>query len=240
MRRRIAGQDAGMHCDTRPGDALHKGHRRAAVDVGVMHFVLLDDAEHPHRGCMTLHARGHRTFREESVGVVDPDILLIDRDRDDQRSLGPGAGFLFHHRALAGRRFAHARLPRLNRRHRPVITGIGIRPVKQRGVGMRRGADGAGGCQNRHSPPSLAENVCASAVQTKNPLPAHAQFLSPDRRIRIPVIISLSQTRKAFTSASPRMPMVFAAIVAKKPHIPLNAGEFRHTFGLSVRLSSTT
>jgi len=34
MRRGIAGQYAGMHRNTRPSNALHVRHRRAAVDVG--------------------------------------------------------------------------------------------------------------------------------------------------------------------------------------------------------------
>ena len=102
VRRRIARQDAGMHRDARPGDALHERHRRAAVDVGVVHLVLLDDAEHAHRGRMALHARRHRAFGEQAVGVVDPDLLLVDRDRDDQRALRLGAGFLFGGLGLGG------------------------------------------------------------------------------------------------------------------------------------------
>ena len=90
MRGRIARQHAGMHGDAGPGDPLHIGHRRAAIDVGMMQLLFLDDAEHAHRRRMALHARGDRRFREEAVGVVDPQLLLVDRDRDDQRSLRLG------------------------------------------------------------------------------------------------------------------------------------------------------
>ena len=90
MRRRIARQHAGMHRDARPGDPLHERHRRAAIDVGVVQLLFLNDAEDAHRRRMAVHARGNRRFREESVGVVDLQLLLVDRDRDDQRSLRLG------------------------------------------------------------------------------------------------------------------------------------------------------
>ena len=91
MRRRIARQHAGMHRDARPGDPLHERHRRAAIDVGMVQLVLLNDAEDAHRRRMALHARGDRRFREKSVGVVDLQVLPLDRDRDDQRALRLGA-----------------------------------------------------------------------------------------------------------------------------------------------------
>ncbi len=66
MRRRIARQHAGVHRDTRPGDPLHERHRRAAIDVGVVKLVLLDDAENAHRRRMALHAGRHRAFRDRN------------------------------------------------------------------------------------------------------------------------------------------------------------------------------
>src|SRR5215475_1558663 len=45
----MSGQHAFMQCHPRPGDALHVGHWRAAVDVGMIISVLLDHAEDTHR-----------------------------------------------------------------------------------------------------------------------------------------------------------------------------------------------
>ena len=53
MGSRIAREHAGMHGDARPGNPLHVGHRRAAVDIGVVKFVLLNDAEDAHRRRMS-------------------------------------------------------------------------------------------------------------------------------------------------------------------------------------------
>ena len=134
-----------MHRDTRPGDALHERHRRTAIDVGVVHLVLLDDAEHAHRRRMPLHARRHRAFGEEAVGIVDPDLLLVDRDRDDQGSLRLGAGFLLGRLHLAVRGLAYTLFSRLGGGGRPGDAWLGILPVIQRGVGVGCGADGPGG-----------------------------------------------------------------------------------------------
>ena len=90
MRGRMAREHAGMHGDARPRDPLHEGHRRAAVDVGVMQLVLLNDAENTHGCRVARHAGGNRRFRVKSVGVVNLQRLPIDRDRDDQRSLRLG------------------------------------------------------------------------------------------------------------------------------------------------------
>ena len=174
MRCRIARQDSGMHRDTRPGDALHERHRRAAVDVGVVHLVLLDDAEHTHRGRVTLHAGRDRAFGEQTVGVVDPDPLLLDRDVDDQRPLRLGAGFLFRGLVLAGRRLARPRLARRRARRGTVITGIGILPVEQRGVGLHGGAERACRRQNGDLPKALVGRDHAHTTRPQNPISAHA------------------------------------------------------------------
>ena len=60
VRSRNAGQHALMHRDARPGQALHEEHRRVVVDVRAVKAVLLDDAEHAHRGRMAGRAGRNR------------------------------------------------------------------------------------------------------------------------------------------------------------------------------------
>ncbi len=62
------------------------GIRRAAIDVGAVPFVLLDDAEHAHGRRMAAHAGRDRRFREQAVGVEYPQGLSLDRDGDHQRA----------------------------------------------------------------------------------------------------------------------------------------------------------
>ena len=174
MRGGVSGQCAGVQGDARPGDPLHVGHRRAAVDVGAVHLVLLDDAEHAHRGRVTLHARRHRAFREQAVGVVDADFLLVDRNGDDQRALRLGVGFLDGRSGL-GNRLAGLRLARLRNRRGAVISGIVVLPVEQGGgVGLGRGDQGTGRREHRDLPEALCETRRARDIRTQKPLPAHA------------------------------------------------------------------
>ena len=175
MRRRIARQHPGMQRDARPGEALHVRHRRAAVDVGAVHLVLLNDAEHAHRGRMPLHARRYRAFGEQPVAVVDAHLLLLDRDGNDQRPVRLGAGLLARRLVLGGR-LAGLRLARLCREHRPVIAGIVILPVEKGGIRPRREGDGAGSRQDRDLPKTSARKVCARDTRTEKSLPAHAHI----------------------------------------------------------------
>ena len=127
-----------------------------------------------------------------------------------------------------------AELPRvalalgLRRRRGPGITGIGVLIVEQRSICLGSGADGAGRRQHRNLPKPdalgpLVRNRYARNTRTQNPMPAHAHIPRiPELRIQWPDIHLLSQTRKAFTSVSLVMPVLFALSVAKKPHIPLN------------------
>src|SRR5690348_693888 len=87
MRGGMARQDASMHGNAGPSDPLHVGHGRAAIDVGMMKPMLLNYAENAHRRWVARHARGNRCFRKQPVSVVNPDLLLSDRNRDDQRPL---------------------------------------------------------------------------------------------------------------------------------------------------------
>ena len=56
MRRRVAGQIAGMHCDTLRGEPLHVGHRRIVIGARPMHDLLLQDGEHAGRRLASLAA----------------------------------------------------------------------------------------------------------------------------------------------------------------------------------------
>ena len=83
---RMARHHALVHGDTRPGDALHERHRRAAVDVRMVVAVLLDHAEDAHRRGVPGHARRHRPRHDGRSVVIDGDVLAADRDHDDQRT----------------------------------------------------------------------------------------------------------------------------------------------------------
>src|SRR6516225_6626748 len=94
VRCRVAGQDALMKGHTRPGDALHVRHRRAAVEVGMVIAVLLNHAEHTHRRRMTGHAGRNRALRDAHSVAVERDFLRADVDGNLQRA--------FRHLAEAG------------------------------------------------------------------------------------------------------------------------------------------
>ena len=95
MRGRIARNDAGVHGDARPGDALHQRHGRAGVDVRVVPAFLADDAEHARRRAVPGLAGRYARARDAAGGVVDGDVLVGQRDDDIDRLLGPGLlGFL--------------------------------------------------------------------------------------------------------------------------------------------------
>ena len=83
---RIAGHHAGVQRHARPGDALHEGHRRAAVDVGAVVAALGDHAEHAGRRRKTALARGNGALGDQALGPVDRDALLADRDDGEQRA----------------------------------------------------------------------------------------------------------------------------------------------------------
>src|ERR1700688_3256410 len=127
--------------------------------------MFLNDAENADRRRMTTHPRGNRSFREESVGVVDPEVLPVDRDRDDQRPLriprfilrGPDL-FCLTMPSL---------LPRLrNGRPGPVIAAISIRPVIKGGIRIGGAGDRAG-CRQCRYPPKLSGRA-------RSPMPANA------------------------------------------------------------------
>ena len=162
------------------------------------------------------------------LAVVDADLLLLDRDRDDQRPMRLGVGFLEGGPGLGGRP-AGLRLARLRHRCRPVVAGIGVLPVEQGGsICLGGGNQGAGRRQHRHLPKSPFGIGCARNTRTEKPMPAHA--LDPQIRLlesTLPIIICCRRGENAFTSVGLLISAIFAPIVAKKPHIPLNGGPDR-------------
>src|SRR6516165_4617478 len=71
VRSRVTDVDAYVHGDARPGDALHVGHRRAAIDIGMVVAILLDDAEHAHRGGMTGHSGRYRRLGDLRAVAIE-------------------------------------------------------------------------------------------------------------------------------------------------------------------------
>ena len=108
VRGRIARQHARVQRDAGPGDALHEGHRRAAVDVRAVVAVLLDHAEDPGRGREARHSRRDAALGLKAAGAMHRDALLRDRDNDKMRQRR-GLGLLLLH--LPGRIAGSGRKP---------------------------------------------------------------------------------------------------------------------------------
>ncbi len=216
MRGRIARQHAGMHGNAGPGDPLHVRHRRAAIDVGVVEFMLLDDAEHTHRRRMALHAGRHRGFREHAGAVVDRHLLPVDRHDDDQRPLRLGAGFLPGDawflacgasllRLLA----RYLGMPVLSR----VIGSVGIiRPIIERCVCLAGRADRTRRRQNGDLPKPRW-----LGVRTRRVHAVHSRIQNPNQTL-------VSRRGYAFTSRVVLPSVTFVQDVAKKPHGAVNGG----------------
>src|SRR5216683_2671583 len=217
MRCRITGEHPRMDGDARPRDPLHVRHRRAAIDVGVVQLLLLDDAENAHRRWMTGHAAGNRGFREKPGRVVNLQPLVLDRDRDDQRSLRLGC--LLQRRLDLFSLTTPSLLPPLrDRRTKLRKSWLGIRPVIQRGFRMRGGADRSGCRQSRNSPKPAGRNRRNILTHAYHPrIPVSCLVVADEKRVH---------QRKAST------PAIFAPSVAKKPHHQLtpNSGGHRAAF----------
>ena len=107
----IAGQRPAMQRDAVPGDALHVRHRGIVIQGRVVVLVLLQDGEDAGRRLASLGAGRHRRAKDPAVGVVERDLLALDRhDRHDRlaglarrRRLGGCAGGLSR-RGLGGQR----------------------------------------------------------------------------------------------------------------------------------------
>src|SRR5215475_12110933 len=74
-----------MQRDAGPGDALHVGHRRAAVDVGGVPSLAADDGEDPRRRAMARHARRDLGTGDKATAVVDGDVLVGEGEDGEQR-----------------------------------------------------------------------------------------------------------------------------------------------------------
>lgn len=112
----IAGQVAGVQGDAVPGKALHVGHGRAVVEVGLVVDALLQDREHSGRGLPALLAGAEGADPDGDTVAVDVGLLFGKADHDGHRSL---RGNLRVPEVLAG---LHALQPRLDvgRRQRRV------------------------------------------------------------------------------------------------------------------------
>ena len=86
VRSRIARDHALVHGDARVGDALHERHRRAAVEVGVVVAVLLENGEDAGGRIVAGHAAGDRRGRDLLCAVINRHGLLADGDDDHQRT----------------------------------------------------------------------------------------------------------------------------------------------------------
>ena len=84
VRGRIAGQWPAVQCDAIPGDALHVRHPSIVIHAGVMVLVLLEDGKDPGGRFASPDAGRHRCAKYPAIGVVERDLLGLDRyDRHD-------------------------------------------------------------------------------------------------------------------------------------------------------------
>ena len=84
-----AGGHARMQGDPRHGQALHERHRGAAIDVGVVLHLLVEDGEHPGWGREAADAGRNDGGFDEPALVVDPQARAA--ERDDELHLETGA-----------------------------------------------------------------------------------------------------------------------------------------------------
>ena len=84
MRGGIARDDTGVERGARPGDPVHPRHRRAAINVGMMPALLLDDRERAEEGRMGGHARRDLRSGDEGRAAIDIDLLRAGRDDEEE------------------------------------------------------------------------------------------------------------------------------------------------------------
>ena len=90
----IAGQRSAMQRDAVPGDALHVRHPGIVIHGRVVVLVLLDDGEDAGRRLASGGAGRDRRTQDPALGIVEGDLLALDRhDRHDRL-----AGFARRHR----------------------------------------------------------------------------------------------------------------------------------------------
>ena len=85
MRGRISGNHASMQRRAGPGDPVHERHRRAAINVGVMESLLLEDAENASLGGMAGHAGRDLGRGDQRRAAIDIELLLLERNHQHHR-----------------------------------------------------------------------------------------------------------------------------------------------------------
>lgn len=76
-----------MQRDPGPRNALHIGHRSAAVDVRCVPSGLRNDCEDAGRCRMRWHSGGNRRPRDETILAIDRNLLAGDSNNDLERAL---------------------------------------------------------------------------------------------------------------------------------------------------------
>ena len=137
----IPGQRPAVHRDAVPGDALHVGHLGIVIEARAVFLVLFEDGEDAGRRLASRGAGRHRRAQDPAVGVVESDLLGLDRhDRHDRlaciarrRRLGGGLGARLFRRGFGGQRRQGRQCGRRRERHNG-----GRTPTPRRRGGSRR------------------------------------------------------------------------------------------------------
>ena len=80
-----------MERNTRPGNSLHEGHVSVLVEVGIVLGLLLKNGVNAGRRLVALAAAGDPGPHDPSVGIVDGNALVPERDnRHDGRAYRAG------------------------------------------------------------------------------------------------------------------------------------------------------
>ena len=143
VRRRISGQRPAMQRDAVPGDALHVRHMGIVIHVRAVVLFLLDEGEDAGRRLASLGAGRHRRAHDPAVGVVERDLLGLDRhDRHDRLAC-----------IARRRRLAACRAARLFR------CGVGDRR-HQCGHRRQHGCNGRPPTPHRHGGLRRRQSIC--------------------------------------------------------------------------------
>ncbi len=108
----IAGQRPAMQRDAVPGQALHVRHPGIVIEARMVVLVLFEQGEDAGRSFPSRDAGRYRRTQDPAVGVVERDLLALDRhDRHDRlaglarrHSLGGCGGALLFRRGAGGQR----------------------------------------------------------------------------------------------------------------------------------------
>ncbi len=81
----ITGHDARVQRRAGPGDPVHPGHRRAAIEVGVVQPPLFENAENAGLGGVAAHSGGYAGARDQRQPAINIDLLAAQRDDERHR-----------------------------------------------------------------------------------------------------------------------------------------------------------